>query len=257
MKSMSVGKRKKEKMKKMKTRYLPAIASILIIAIAMTSLAPVFAALPTRLIAQPILTVVTIAQDDQSRNTGTMWFGTGTTPATLGTGPQELMSQFKVFVSYNGVPVTPTTTHCQFVEKDKVNPLKPGPQGLWENLVSKPVENNNFVCKFRWGKPGVGVIDVYYVGALSAQYIADYILVVSAGLAVGRTTVMGTEIQDICVLAFPAPTGPTTIVASSWLITKPDGTVHPIYADPLGAYVSCEDAALQEQAMLGLPILWQ
>jgi len=236
----------------MKTRYLPAIASILIIAIAMTSLAPVFAALPTRLVAQPTLTVVTIAQDDEARETGVMWMGTGTTFATLGDGPHELMSQFKVFVSYNGVPVTPTSTSCQFVEKDKVNPLKPGPQGPWENLVSKPVENPNFVCKFRWGKPGVGVIDVYYIGALSAQYIADYIFVVGAGLTVGRTTVFGTEIQDICVLGFPAPG-----LTPAWLITKPSGDVHPIYADPLGTYVSCEDLALQEQAMLGLPILWQ
>jgi len=236
----------------MKTRYLPAIASILIIAVAMTSFLPVFAALPTRLVAQPTLTVVTIAQDDEARETGVIWFGTGTTFATLGTGPQELMSQFKVFVSYNGVPVAPTTTSCQFVEKDKVNPLKPGLQGPWENLVSKPVENPNFVCKFRWGKPGVGVIDVYYIGALRPEAIADYILVVRASLAVGRTTVTGAEIQDICVLGFPAPdAGPV------YIITKPSGDTHPIYADPLGSYVSCEDLALQEQNEVGLPILWQ
>jgi hypothetical protein len=236
----------------MKTRYLPAIASILIIAVAMTSFLPVFAALPTRLAAQPALTVVTIPQDDMARETGVIWFGTGTTFATLGTGPQELMSQFKVFVSYNGVPVAPTTTSCQFVEKDKVNPLKPGLQGPWENLVSKPVENPNFVCKFRWGKPGVGVIDVYYIGALRPEAIADYILVVRASLAIGRTTVSGAEIQDICVLGFPAPdAGPV------YIITKPSGDTHPIYADPLGSYVSCEDLALQEQSMLGLPILWQ
>ena len=170
-------------------------------------------------------------------------------------GPNELMSQFKIFVSYNGVPVTPTAAYCQVVEKDKVNPMKPGLQGPWENLVSKPVENKNFVCKWREGKPGVGVLDVYYIGALTAQYIADYILVVGASLTVGRTTVFGTEIQDICLLGFPAP----TIVAlpPAWIITKPSGDQHPIYADPLGNYVSCEDLALQEQAMLGLPILWQ
>jgi len=236
----------------MNTRYLPAIASILIVAIAMTSLAPVFAALPTRLAAQPTLTVITIAQDDQGRETGVIVFGTGTTFATLGTGPQDLMAQYKIFVSFNGVPVTPTGLTCQFVEKDKVNPLKPGPQGPWENLVSKPVENDNFACKARWGKPGVGVLDVYYLGDLAGQYVADYILAVSASIVVGRTTVFGTEIQDVCVLGFPAPT-----VTPAYLITKPDGTVHPIYADALGAYVSCEDLALQEQAILGIPILWQ
>jgi len=218
----------------------------------MTSLVPVFAALPTRLAAQPTLTVITIPQDDMARETGVMWMGTGTTFATLGSGPRELMAQYKLFVSYNGVPVTPAAVSCQFVEKDKVNPLKPGPQGPWENLVSKPVENDNFVCKVRWGKPGVGVIDVYYVGGLDPQYIADYILAVGASLAVGRTTVFGTEIQDLCLLGFPAPdAGPV------YIITKPSGDTHPIYADPLGSYVSCEDLALQEQNMLGLQILWQ
>jgi hypothetical protein len=242
----------------MKTRYLPAIASILIIAVAMTSFLPVFAALPTRLAAQPALTVVTIPQDDMARETGVIWFAPDRNlylallAGSALLAPNELMSQFKVFVSYNGVPVAPTTTSCQFVEKDKVNPLKPGLQGPWENLVSKPVENPNFVCKFRWGKPGVGVIDVYYIGALRPEAIADYILVVRASLAIGRTTVSGAEIQDICVLGFPSPdAGPV------YIITKPSGDTHPIYADPLGSYVSCEDLALQEQSMLGLPILWQ
>jgi len=235
----------------MNTRYLPAIASLLIVAIALTSFVPVFAALPTRLIAQPTLTVVTIAQDDMARETGVIVFGTGTTPATLGDGPQLLMSQFKVFVSYNGIPVTPTATSCEFVEKDKVNPLKPGPQGTWENLVSKPVDvSGNIVCKFRWGKPGVGVIDVYYVGDLAGQYVADYILSLTVGLVVGRTTVMGTEIQDLCLLAWP-------IGSPNWIITKPSGDRHEIWADPLGTYVSCEDLALQQQAILGIPVLWQ
>ena len=30
--------------------------------------------------------------------------------------------------------------------------------------MSVPKENPNFICKFRWGKPGVGVLDVYYIG---------------------------------------------------------------------------------------------
>jgi hypothetical protein len=223
----------------------------------MTSFLPVFAALPTRLAAQPTLTVITIPQDDMARATGVMWFGTGTTPATLGTGPRELMSQFKIFVSYNGLPVTPTRVYCQVVEKDKVNPLKPGLQGPWENLVSKPVEASQwFVCKWRDGKPGVGVLDVYYVGTARAEHIADYILVVGASYTIGRTTVFGTEIQDICVLGFPSPIGGAPR-APDWVITKPSGDTHPIYADPLGTYASCEDLALQEQAMLGLPILWQ
>ena len=51
----------------MNKRYLPAIASLLIIAIALTSFLPVFAALPTMLVAQPTLRVTTIAEDDELR----------------------------------------------------------------------------------------------------------------------------------------------------------------------------------------------
>jgi hypothetical protein len=81
-------------------------------------------------------------------------------------------------------------------------------------------------------------------------------LVVGVDLAVGRTTVWGTEIQDICLLGWPAP-GET----AAWLITKPDGTVHAIYADPLGQpevgrWISCEDLALMQKDLLGIPIPW-
>ena len=76
------------------------------------------------------------------------------------------MAQFKILISYNGVPVTASIT-CQFVEKDKANPLK-DQQFAAENLKSVPKENPNFVCKFREGKPGVGVLDVYYIGDLAS-----------------------------------------------------------------------------------------
>jgi hypothetical protein len=239
----------------MNKRYLPAIASILIIAVAMTSFMPVFAALPTRLASQPTLRVTTIAEDDETRETGVMWMATtqalfisGDTPA------QDLLAQFKIIVSYNGVPTTPTSTYCQFVEKDKANPLK-DQQFLAENLKTVPKENPNFICKFRWGKPGVGVLDVYYIGDALGQYIADYILVVGVDLAVGRTTVFGAEIQDICLLGWPVPDAP------AWIITKPDGTVHYIYADPMadavtGPWTSCEDIALMQKDLLGIPIPW-
>jgi hypothetical protein len=243
----------------MNKRYLPAIASILIIAVALTSFMPVFAALPTRLVSQPTLRVTTIAEDDELRETGVMWMASSqvnfqASPQVL-TG-QDLLAQFKIIVSYNGVPTTPTSTYCQFVEKDKANPLK-DQQFPAENLKSVPKENPNFICKFRWGKPGVGVIDVYYIGALAGQYIADYILVVGASMAVGRTTVFGTEIQDICLIGWPInEEGPLNV------ITKPDGTVHYIYDDPLAAeagiftWTSCEDIALMQKDQLGIPIPW-
>jgi len=233
----------------MNKRYLPAIASLLIIACVLTSFTPVFAALPTRLAAQPTLSVVTIAQDDQERETGVMVLADTEANFQAGTPVyQDLMAQYKIFVSYNGVPITPTSTYCQFVEKDKANPLK-DQQFPAENLKTVPKETLNFICKFRWGKPGVGVLDVYYTGDAAAQYIADYILVVGVDLAVGRTTVWGTEIQDICVLGWPMQT-------AAWIITKPDGTQHPIFADALNGYKSCEDLALYQKDQLGIPIPW-
>jgi hypothetical protein len=240
----------------MNKRYVPAIASLLIIAVALMSFTPVLATLPTRLVAQPTLRVTTIAEDDEVRETGVMWMASDQTNFVEGvTTGQDLLAQFKILVSYNGVPTTPTSTYCQFVEKDKANPLK-DQQFPAENLKSVPKESPNFVCKFRWGKPGVGVIDVYYIGALSGQYIADYILVVGVDLAVGRTTVWGTEIQDICLLGWP------NLPAPVYIITKPDGTVHYIYTDPLGdpgaltRWTSCEDLALMQKDLLGIPIPW-
>jgi hypothetical protein len=247
----------------MNKRYLPAIASLLLIAIVSTSFIPVFAALPTRLVAQPTLRVVTIAEDDELRQTGIMWMApnflvfTGFDPDDPDgllpiTSTSDTLAQFKILVSYNGVPVTPTSTSCQFVEKDKSHPLK-NQQFVAENLVSVPKENTNFICKFRWGKPGVGVIDVYYTGDFLAQYIADYILVVGAALAVGRTTVTGTEIQDICLLGWPfdnentlgslgIPLAPNGDVPRT--ITKGNGDYHLIVPDALGPIGSCEDFAL-------------
>jgi hypothetical protein len=222
----------------------------------MTSFMPVFAALPTRLVAQPTLRVTTIAEDDELRETGVMWMAT--TPTTFlakNTPAQDLLAQFKILVSYNGVPTTPTSTYCEFVEKDKANPLK-DQQFPAENLKTVPKENPNFICKFRWGKPGVGVIDVYYIGAALGQYIADYVLVVGASMAVGRTTVFGTEIQDICLLGWPTLQAEPT----PYIITKPDGTQHWVYADPLGLptlkWASCEDVALMQKDQLGIPIPW-
>ena len=241
----------------MNKRYLPAIASLLIIAVALTSFMPVFAALPTRLAAQPTLRVTTIAEDDELRETGVMWMATSQANFIASpqvTTGQDLLAQFKIIVSYNDVPTTPTSTYCQFVEKDKANPLK-DQQFPAENLKSVPKENPNFICKFRWGKPGVGVIDVYYIGAMAGQYIADYILVVGADLAVGRTTVWGTEIQDICLLGWP-----TVLADVPYVITKPDGTQHWVYADPLGVpgarWTSCEYVALGQKDLLGIPIPW-
>lgn len=234
----------------MNKRYLPIIASIFILALTASSVMPAVAdyvGLPKIARAQPTLRVVTIPEDDETRKTGIMVLGIG----PPGSGPgYDLLAQFKVLVSYNGVPVNPDSFICQVIEKDKYNPIK-GPQGKWENLMTVPKDmSGSFVCKLRWGKPGVGVIDVYYVGAPLPQFISDYVLVVFFDKVIGRTLIFGTEMQDICVLGWNL--GPT--VES---FTKPSGDKHYVFPDALGNFVSCEDAALyQKHVVLGLPIPW-
>jgi hypothetical protein len=201
----------------------------------------------------PTLTVVTIAEDDETRNTGIILLADTEAnfraKPTAG-WPQDLLAQFKVFVSYNGVPVAPTSFYCQVIEKDKYNVLKEK-QGSWENLGTWPKDmTSNFDCKLRWGKPGVGVIDVYFVGTTAPQWIADYVLLVAFDLTVGRTLIYGSELQDICVLGWNLGT------TGTW-VTKPDGTRHYVFPDSLGDFVSCEDAAMyQKHYVLGLPIPW-
>ena len=123
-------------------------------------------------------------------------------------------------------------------------------------MASVPKENPNFICKFRWGKPGVGVLDVYYIGDALGQYIADYILVVSASLAVGRTTVFGTEIQDICLLGWPVADLSTVAATPVRVNNQAQRRLQHIYTDPLGDLTSCEDIALLQKQQLGIRIPW-
>jgi len=159
-------------------------------------------------------------------------------------------------VSYNGLPVAPSALFCQVIEKDKYNPIK-SQQFPAENLETVPVDMSaSFICKFRWGYPGVGVLDLYYTGAGLPVNIADYVLWVGATYTVGRNTVWGSDIQDVCALGWPEGASATAPLTPAWIITKPDGTLHYLYADPLGGFKSCEDLALQQKAVLGVPIPW-
>jgi len=239
----------------MNKRYLPAIAGLLI-AITCMSILPVFATMPTFIYAAPTLTVVTIPQDDQVLKTGVMWLADN--KADFGTGKgASLVSEYKILVSYNGVPIVPSSMYCQFVEKDKSEVLKL-PQGPWEVLKSVPKDMSSlFICKPRWGKPGVGVLDVYYIGIGTAASIADYVLVVGVDYAVARSTVYGTEIQDLCILGWPVALD--GVATSSGTVFLPNTGVNepkPLYTNPLGGWRSCEDLALAQKNSLGVPIQW-
>jgi len=198
---------------------------------------------------------------------------------------QDLMSQHKLLVTYNGLPVSwhvgstepQPVVKCNFLEKDKVNVVADpktgkGKQGPWENLMTTTVDvSNYFVCKPRWKQPapGVyessGVLDVYYTGVFDGHFIADTILVVEVTLTLGKTLIFGSDIQDICVLGWAVGLNGFAVPDASqvqlpfnniqgvfFTITKPDGTVHWVWVDALNGYVSCENAALIQKQVLGI-----
>jgi len=256
--------------------YLPAIASLLILCMALSSLVPVMAQQVPVARALPTLQVVTIPEDDQVRNTGVIVFGLSPDMTTWPSDKPvdqyclanpgaciKLESQYKIMISFNGIPVGATTTTagapasgfgyaCQFIKKEKFHPLQ-GPQFSQEVIRTVLTdESANFVCKLRElpaGVPGVGVLDVYYVGSLLPQFIADYVMVVTVWQTYGRTTVYGTDMQDICLLGWANSD-------NTMYITKPDGTLAFSWPDAIGPWVSCEEAAVLQRQNLGLTVLY-
>jgi hypothetical protein len=238
---------------------LPSTAALLILVIAVSSFMP--AAAVARVTLAPYLEVVTIPEDDQIRQTGFMLLGlnpqTGNPDPTL---PTDLMSQHKLLITLNGLPVSTTglVIVCNVAEKDKEavsrdvttgKTISKNRQFPQENLKTTIIDvAQYFVCKARW-KPGglaVGVLDVYFIGPLTADFIADHILVVHAMYTVGRQVFYGTEIQDICVLGYS--------FGGYIRVTKTNGDIHWLLGpvDPMLNFPGCEDAALFQRYMLGL-----
>jgi hypothetical protein len=254
----------------MNHKFMPAIAAFLILGV-MLNAAPLAYA-QTVLTFGPKLEVVTIPQDNQKLEKGVIMLGIDSSnPLSKTRGPTDLLSQHKIIVTYNGATLTwavgsaGPTIACNFLEKDKVNVINDpktgdGKQGDWENLMTKLVDvSEKFVCKVRWKSPAtgvlesVGVLDVYYIGPQAGVWIADNIMVVEAFFTVGRTVVFGSDIQDICVLGWAInANAPDTLAAANWVITKPDGTVHPMWTSPMGNFVSCEDLALAQRDKLSI-----
>jgi hypothetical protein len=306
----------------MNRKLIPAVAGLLVL-LTVLGTTPSLSFAQTTLAFGPQLQVITIPQDDQKREKGIIILGLdgAIDPATglgmkdsdgnpistcldpvsyaaavkangndpTGIPPpcaaQDLMSQHKLLVTYNGLPMTwhigstepQPLVFCNFVEKDKVNVVPDpktgdGKQGSWENLMTALVDvSNDFVCKVRWKSPApgvyesVGVLDVYYKGAFDGHFIADTILVVEASLTLGRTVIFGSDIQDVCVLGWgfqstnaAVPETPSISMGPAaspgWYITKPDGTYHFIWWNSLGLYISCEDAALVQRQVLGIQL---
>jgi len=268
---------------------IPVVACVLVLSMLFSISTPVLAQ-ASRPVIGPTLEVTTIPEDDQKREKGIIILGLTPDP-DMGVWPKDIdtnelppdqvaadyLSQHKLLVTYNGrallwrqsgaadsKEIDEPVVSCNVLEKDKANPVddkwgEPTEQFPAENLVTTLIDvSTEFECKPRWkepaGYPGyyesVGVLDVYFVlpeDADPANWIADHILVVTVTLVVGRAIILGSDIQDICVLGWAMDT-------NTKYITKPDGgdDYHFTWPDPLGPFVSCEEAATWQRYYLGL-----
>jgi len=277
----------------MNHKYISAVAAFVILGVLLSATPLAYA--QTMLAFGPKLEVVTIPQDNQKLGKGIIILGIDPTTGAAVTNPEnDLLSQHKLIVTYNGATLVwrvgdpGPAIACNWLEKDKVA-VQPDPktgdgqQGSWENLMTKLVDvSDKFSCKPRWKHPAndpslyesVGVLDVYFIGPLPKTpdtlngvetggvtgtsvgvWIADNIMVVEAYFTVGRTVVFGSDIQDICVLGW-AVDGTTVDAAATYSgsITKPDGTVHYIWSNAMGDFVGCEELALAQRDVLGIQI---
>jgi len=272
----------------MNHKFTPAVAAFLILGM-------LLAAIPLSLAQTyaigPQLGVVTIPQDNQELSTGIIILGIPDiySPTPLYTPPlplfpTKLMAQYKLIITYNGQTLNwqggtpgPSVT-CNVFEKDKVNVVPNPKTGLGqqfsgENLMTTLADvSNKFVCKPRWKSPAagvyesVGVLDVYWTGPLPSAkvsiqsmgyWIADNILTVEAFFAAGRTTVFGSDIQDICTLGWgvvPYSIPPSWDAFPLYTLTLPDGTKQYVWMNAMGSMLSCEALALYERASLGIPL---
>jgi len=200
--------------------------------------------------AKPLLDIKILAEDDPIRNTGIMVLGIlppGATPGSAGyqTG-SDLIARYKITIAYNGIPITPSGVFMQVLKKTVMNPSSK--QFPKESLASELTdESDKFVLIYRPVAPGVGELDVYYIGPTDREYVAEYTLVIMAFFRIGRSTIYGTDLQSLCVLGWSMDsyTGVTTL---------PDGSQYYAWMNALGQFVSCDDAVLAQRIWLGLPI---
>jgi len=224
-------------------------------------------ATPTTPVAGPQVRVQTVAEDDGARNTGIMVICPGgsippgdTRATDLDTCNdngddiwEDVHASYKLSTTVEGVPVQPAAVTCMVVRNDIVSPS--APQIPEEVIATEPTDvSDRFVCMIRPLAPGIGALDVYYTGPDAAEAVGAYELVVQAAVTVGSEVYLGTEIQDLCVLAWPfndAAANKTYSVDASTEV----GLKHLKRAPhPLDGFAGCNDAALFQRELLGLTI---
>jgi hypothetical protein len=112
----------------------------------------------------------------------------------------------------------------------------------------------DFVCIIRSAAPGVGSLDLYYIGPADAQAIGSYDLVVEAFMTIGDEVIFATDTQPVCMLGWPFNDNGANMTFAVDAST-PDGLKHVKRAPhPLNGFAGCGDAALFQRQLLGLTI---
>jgi len=170
----------------------------------------------------------------------------------------DLLSQHKILATLNGVPTRPDYLLCEIVEKEKakVPPMStktPSKRQFNDEIIKTTLTDvtSNFICKVNWIKPGVGALDVYFVGPRVTNFIADHMLIVTVGYKVNRNTIWASDVQDICILGWAMGMEGLTeewlgviLFWNSGLSTVPGQyEMYWSWPDPLGPFVSCDEAA--------------
>jgi hypothetical protein len=219
---------------------------------------------------------------------------------------EKKWSQFKLLVQvegglpgqngYTGVPLATLVTagkavfQCHIYEKDKAEPKVPQdwsgllssltyghPAALSEEILKTILTDISsfFVCKLRpSGEAGIYVVDLYYIGPQTSEYVAENIVAFKVGLspaAYGLKTgpwVWGLDIQDLCLLAWPLadPYQPSQSFGGvapnpfgvppdpqKWphLIKKPEHKWLISFPDPMDGYAGCDELTLWQKQLLG------
>ncbi|MGH7799598.1 MAG: hypothetical protein ACREOW_03090 [Thermodesulfobacteriota bacterium] len=193
------------------------------------------------------LEVQTIPQDDQLRKQGIIYTG-------FDSFSPDFHAEYKIDIRQDGVNVD-ADIQCIVLHKEVINPKVR--QFISEEELTEVTDVSEFCeCFLRQtpGVPGVGVIDLYceFVGDF---FLGDHILKVVAE----RDGAVGSEIQDLCVLAAPNCAffpGPFIDGTQCQDFSKDEGFVFttqagsaPLHAaDALFPFASCKAAARFQQA---------
>jgi hypothetical protein len=176
--------------------------------------------------------------------------------ANIGTnvGGMDLLSQHKMLATLNGVPTAPDYLFCEIVEKEKAKippqtTKSPSKRQFPDEVIKTTLQDvtSNFICKFRTVKPGVYALDVYFIGPQVAKFIADHMLIVTVGYKVGTKTIWASDLQDICILGWATGNNAQVLAISLFLpyglSTGAYTDTYYSWIDPMGSFVSCDEAA--------------